>query len=830
MKSRQSLLLVSAVLCILLTAGPLAYSRSGMMRPVNITNASTFFFQQDSSKLKQALKDFENKVSQAGKETGEQLAKEALGKKFELPKEVKLDQGILKKIASLFQFRKKSRQKEQDRVMDVINKIGVNDRILNVSNHLDTVSTEIKNLIAGLSIREKEDFDAVLEMIAHLRSDTAYRNDLREILSKLYRDSVKAAHTVTPEEPSNKFISDKEILDVTGNFAPLIEAKKREEDKIKAKREALSALNQLKLNKGEINYQTDTVNKVIKRFTLSIKNRAEVIGLHNYTLNNDFSSYKFGLINTLIYQSLFIQEKNGSFKGLNGWDTASVINRARANNCKVLFSAIMTAPAADISKFLHDPNLQGKLASNIIALIKLRNADGVNIRFNYLSAADKVLFTDFMTRLSDAMAEENPSFQLFLTLPAFDDREAYDIAGLDKVVSRFLIDMTEPATASSTGALAALSGESDNTLENTLSRYTDQGMPGNKTVFILPYYGIKWKVNNKQLLAPYVKALPYNEIRQTYKDMPVYYDAVAGNAIIDAFESFAGDRNRNKQVRIVFDDGSSLEKKYDFILENKLKGVALNALGFDKGYGDLWDMLAYKFALIDTSFLPDSAMLGHTPAADLSWLDKLKRRMTLYWYILQNPCKVCFEDTTNSANNQLLHQYLEDLRIDSLMDAENKTIKDPKEWYKNRFEYVNYKLTGFLFWVTLLLFLLLLTGIIVQVYQIKVHSASWKWKKYGEYILTGMSILFVLFCFTYLFSDDTIPFFGSSPAANTDIAAQVSNGGAMKDVGLCDTVESQTCINMPIQTLMLIILVGMAAGVAITRYLIFPLIRRDDIP
>ena len=46
----------------------------------------------------------------------------------------------------------------------------------------------------------------------------------------------------------------------------------------------------------------------------------------------------------------------------------------------------------------------------------------------------------------------------------------------------------------------------------------------------------------------------------------------------------------------------------------------------------------------------------------------------------------------------------------------------------------------------------------------------------------------------------------------------------------CNVDTSDTCINMPFSTLMIIIAVGMVVGVLITRYLIMPLLRRNDIP
>lgn len=827
MKSRQSLLFLSAVFFFVATVGANIYSPKGISynyeRALNNSGLEATIVKDTTPQKANANIEIikESSVDAAKKISENTLTKKGID--FKLPKELSKDKKLLEKVLSLFKFRANSQKKEEDRITKVINKLKIGDAIVEANENLQK---EVTALINDLSAREKQDFDSLLFIIEKLRSDTSYRNEFREFINFITERINGDTSKSPPPFISGSFVTDKDILDATGNFIPLLEQKNTEATKEREKREALSALSKLRIRKSDTCHVVSADKKSIKIYKLSVRTKAEVIGLHNYTLNNEIDEYKYQYLNTLIYQSLFINEKNGSFKSLNGWDTAEVITNAKANNLKVMFT-VSTGNKLVTGSILRDPKLQSQLANNIIAALKLRAADGVNVQFNQILQTDRELFTDFIERLHAVLQESNPTYQLYITVPAYNQSDIFDIKSLNQFTNRFLIDFTQ--TPSTSGALAPLSGPSDYTIENCIAYYTaTMDVPVNKIITILPYFGIRWQVRQKKLSSQ-LSIMTYQEIKNIYKNIPVNYDKESRNAVIDALE------NKNRTVRIIYDDQNSLEKKYDYILESGLNGIAINALAYDRGYGELWDMLAYKFAIIDTTFQRDS-LLAVPTNLQLSLLDKLKRKMALYWYIVNNPCKVCFDDIQDPKYAATLNQYLQELKIDSSIAAENR-ILPPNERYKSRFEYVNYELTNILIFSSILLFILLLIGTGFYIYQIKVNSTQWKWKKKMELILLGTTIMFVLFFFSYLFCDDTIPLFGSAPAVGknrhevtiaTYVYSTVNNTPTTSSI--CDTDSNDTCINMPLYTLMGIILAGMLAGFAITRYLILPLIRRDDIP
>lgn len=110
--------------------------------------------------------------------------------------------------------------------------------------------------------------------------------------------------------------------------------------------------------------------------------------------------------------------------------------------------------------------------------------------------------------------------------------------------------------------------------------------------------------------------------------------------------------------------------------------------------------------------------------------------------------------------------------------------------------------TTLISWATLIMFLIcaLLGGFCV--FNIRKHGTAWKNKKPAISILIFLIIILVICAFMRLFLDESVPWFG------TDI----------------------DCIDMPFRMLLAIVVTGILLGILIMRFLIQPLIQREDTP
>ncbi|SJZ92492.1 glycoside hydrolase family 18 protein [Sediminibacterium ginsengisoli] len=811
----QSLLLLFMAVYFVLAGTTRAFSSDRNMRVMYLYNTAPSLYITDT--LPKAAAEAAKKTADAAKKAATDAAKKAVPPK--------VDGNLFKKIADMFRFRKNARESEKKRVLEIFESLGVNDSIA-------ASSENIKLLIDELSVRENQHYDTLIAIITEIRNAGKH----------VPADKPNAAQDTVPPEPSeSKVVTDKDIEDLTNKLLPLISEKVNEDKSDSKKREALKALRKLRFGANEVQYLTDTAKGIIKPYRLTIKNKAEVYGIYNYNSTND-DDYKFGYLNSIIYNALFINGKTGDIKNLNGWDQSQVITDAQKAGCNVIFTAAISQPAS-VASFLGNQASQKKFVDNAIYLLKLRRAKGVNISFTDIPSQERDRFSVFIKFLSEVLKVQDSTYKVLITIPAYDRWKVYDLAYLSNYADHFIVDFTKLDPASK-GPIAPLRGKADYTIETSISRYLNEDVAPEKLVVSLPYSGAKWQIGQNGD-ARFIQYNTYSEIRNRY-NWPVYYDEMSGNAVMDSLNS------RQVPVRSIwYDDEVSLGGKYDYILENGLGGVSVNALGYDKGFGELWDMLAYKFAVIDTVFQKDSLLIKHVPA-DLGFIDRLKRKMALYWYILKNPCEICFEDIKDPAYRDVVYQYLADLRVDSLINDANKKRPLDKRFI-SRFEYINHELTSFLGLLTLVFLLLGLICGGIYIYQIKVNSVEWKWKKYGEITLIVVAVFFILFFFAYLFTNDSIPLFGATPAKSpaaviigetsaTDTIAGVSAATPLADESAdtliadidtstaCVTDPSTTCINMPLPTLMAIILAGMIAGLLLTRYLIMPLLKRNDIP
>jgi ABC-type sugar transport system permease subunit len=358
----------------------------------------------------------------------------------------------------------------------------------------------------------------------------------------------------------------------------------------------------------------------------------------------------------------------------------------------------------------------------------------------------------------------------------------------------------------------------------------------------LPYRGVKW--TTVPFHAPeFMGYINYEILRKNYSLFPGYINRIDTGLIVSVMESLY--LKKDTVSRIYYDDESTLGLKYNFILESKLKGVAVNALGEDYGYSSLWDEMSYTFAMPDTVFLSGMAKRKLVKEEGLGFFQKQYRWFTLFNYILQNPCEICFENIKDSAKNEQVQQYLLDLDIYAKMKAANlERIKNGETPYRSQYQFVNARLTHSVLIFTIILIIILLALGILYFLNVKSKGDNWTRKKLVTRLMLANSILIVLFLFTFLFCNDNIMFFGSSASDKADYSKDyckdyskyyITDNGAPGGItsttfDYCYKDPESDCINMPLQTLLGIIILGLIVGGILTRFLILPLLKRYEKP
>ncbi len=372
----------------------------------------------------------------------------------------------------------------------------------------------------------------------------------------------------------------------------------------------------------------------------AIQKGTEVFGWHPYWMGDSWRKYPFNLLTTVAYFSYKIDPKTGSFtnpKQIEEWKTTEMIDSAKAHNTKVLLT-VACHGSENTSIFLDNPERWSTLAEILTPLLINREANGIDLNFESISYFKREKFNQFVAfinqQLSAVYEKEGKSFFLSLTLPAVNSRDIFDINELEKSADLLVIMGYDYNTGNQVqGPVAPLrSKESDISLSTTLNFYIDRGINLDKTVLALPYYGSMWDGElTEDGMSAYnasklERRITYSEVKKLLLDNKEYNTV----PILDEYSMtnyYNLTYTDNSTKEIWFDDAYTLDKKYDYAISNKLKGIGIWALGYDNGSTDLWDVIENKFS---TNIKIYKNPLAEAEGYPLQWSKFLLKYLNLF--------------------------------------------------------------------------------------------------------------------------------------------------------------------------------------------------------
>ncbi len=335
----------------------------------------------------------------------------------------------------------------------------------------------------------------------------------------------------------------------------------------------------------------------------------KVFGWHPYWNGTTYTNYQWSLLSDLCYFDYSVSSSTGNnTNGSFAWNTASVVTVAQANGTKVHICATMFSGH---STFWASVTAQNTFINNIISLLNTRQGNGVNIDFEGMGASDKVPFTNFITNLNTALNTANPNYQLSVCVYAVDWSGVFDIPNLNNQVNFYTLMGYDyyyggSAQAGPTAPLYNFQPGYNYTLPKSISVYLKQGMPQNKLVLGLPYYGREWEVVGNTVPANTTglfnasRTLAYiNNTPVTYTNANKYWE---GNCYSPYYKYISAGNNR----QCFIDDVYSLGRKYDMVNQRGLAGIGIWAIGYDDGMSAYWTLIQNKFSSCSPIICSDS--------------------------------------------------------------------------------------------------------------------------------------------------------------------------------------------------------------------------------
>lgn len=320
-----------------------------------------------------------------------------------------------------------------------------------------------------------------------------------------------------------------------------------------------------------------------------------VFGWHPYWLATAHETHDFSLLSDVSYFSYEVNPTTGAYNTIHAWRTTPLVELAkragtRVNLCVTLFSSHAT--------LFGNPDAVTTLIDSLVSLVKYREADGVNIDFEEVPASQKENLRAFMVRLSDRFHAEIPGSQVSIAIPAVDWRGAYDVAGMSGSVDLFIImgyGYHWPGSSHAGPVAPRHSGDrwSPIDLTRSIDTYLQLGVPKQKLVLGLPWYGLSWPTSSDATAAPTTgrgTSRTYSAVRTSHDVDTSRWDSASQTPWI------ATQISDTSWQQIWFDDERSTRSKYELAVMKGIAGVAIWALGYDGGYPELWNGLYETFA------------------------------------------------------------------------------------------------------------------------------------------------------------------------------------------------------------------------------------------
>lgn len=439
-----------------------------------------------------------------------------------------------------------------------------------------------------------------------------------EYLRQLLNDSLSKHTPATDTVLVKATITEEEMTELAARLIPLLQQKEVEVKYDTAQQQRLKIIRSLYSRPPD---QVDTLrlnDTTGRTYKIRLMHQAEVIGIQPDNNGTAYRNYNFS---TLSYLSVI---PPGS---------SDLLAATRKDGCKTLFTIAIT------SQLLQQEDQQYLLADSIFSMMYGKEVAGVNVWMKNLKESERDLFTRFITILHNYLEHNEPGkYSLSVTIPAYDRYKAYDLRELAPMVKYFLIDFTIPPA--SAGSSDPLKGNSNFSIVPAVSRYVNQHIAPEKFILMLPYDGIKW-------VGKHYSFMSYKEIRNAYPaDSVISYDVTAASAYIEDGAS-----------QIWFNDPTTLDVKYDYVLRNGLGGVAICPLGSDDGYGELWDALTDKFVVADTVWLKEVRLTPLPVEKPGLWVrikHRIKHEAKAIHQLLKDPCSI----STKNYNSDEYFRYL----------------------------------------------------------------------------------------------------------------------------------------------------------------------------
>lgn len=353
----------------------------------------------------------------------------------------------------------------------------------------------------------------------------------------------------------------------------------------------------------------------------------EVLGFlpYWYIDAKSLDALRLDLVSTIAYFSIGIQSNGYLARGTpeaptvgwQGWTSSAltgVINAAHARGVRVVPTVTMMAWNDDFTRMaqlLNSATYRARLVSEIVTMVRGRNADGVNIDFEPVPSDLRAQFTSLVREIKAGLVRGGA--RSYVTVDTMAGAAAwatgYDVAGLTAAgAADAIMVMAYDFHWSGSARAGGVAPTDSPTIYAAGDAIRDhlKLVPGRKIIWGIPYYGRAWNTSTASLNSP-VRS-PADSVAFVYfgteSDGTPFGGRVLGprygrkwdpTGQVPWFVFRAADGGYRQGY---YDDPASLGSKYSMAQRNGVAGIGIWALGMDTGVADLWNVIKDRWVRV----------------------------------------------------------------------------------------------------------------------------------------------------------------------------------------------------------------------------------------
>jgi spore germination protein YaaH len=307
----------------------------------------------------------------------------------------------------------------------------------------------------------------------------------------------------------------------------------------------------------------------------------EIFGFAPYWTLDQSSGFDVSRISTFAYFSIpvnadgSLMESGPGWSGFQSQDLTNLITRAHAAGDRVVLT-VNCFGQDTLNQLTTSPNAPSTLTTALLAAIREKNLDGVNLDFEGTGSGDQAGLTNLVTQVSTGIHQANPHYQVTMDTYASsggDPNGFYNIKALAPAVNAFFVmqyQLNLQSDGSATSPLTSAMFSDKDTIDQYLA-----AVPASKIILGLPYFGIDWPTTNGTLTAQSTgSATPVSYGQVMASGHPIYWDSTTDTA-------WTSYRVGSQWHETFFEDPTSLYEAAQMANGANLAGVGIWALGMD---------------------------------------------------------------------------------------------------------------------------------------------------------------------------------------------------------------------------------------------------------